>query len=157
MKLYVYETVKYEVINVKFLSKDLPLNNYAIMVKWKCLKFLYSSKGMCRIDSQLKKLIRLKYLILETPYTFFSIFSWYFSFTQLTLYHLFSGINNNFLFWLFQTFFFWACFYNFKKNIFKYFQHWFNAVPSQSTLISQEVFCDYQINLGNTTNLNSSL
>ena len=37
---------------------------------------------MCRIDSQLKKLIRLKYLILETPYTFFSIFSWYFSFTH---------------------------------------------------------------------------
>ena len=34
------------------------------------------------IDSQLKKLIRLKYLILETPYTFFSILSWYFSFTH---------------------------------------------------------------------------
>ena len=50
---------------------DLPLNNPAIMVKWKCLEFLYLSKGMCRIDSQLKKLTRWKYLILETPYTFF--------------------------------------------------------------------------------------
>ena len=44
---------------------------------------------MCRIDSQLKKLIRLKYLILKTPYTFFSIFSWYFIvFTHLTSYRL---------------------------------------------------------------------
>ena len=39
-------------------------------------------KGMCRIGSQLKKLIRLKHLILETPYTVFSIFSWHFSFTH---------------------------------------------------------------------------
>ena len=70
---------------------DLPLNNSAVMVKWKCLKFLYSSKGMWSIDNQLKKLMRLKYFILETPYTFFFIFSWYFSFklyTHLTLYHL---------------------------------------------------------------------
>ena len=29
-------------------------------------------KRMCRIDRQSKKLIRLKYLILETPYTFYS-------------------------------------------------------------------------------------
>ena len=67
VKLYVYKTVKCEVINVKFFSKYLPLNN------------LYLSKGMCRIDSQLKKLIWLKYLILEIPYNFLSIFSWYFS------------------------------------------------------------------------------
>ena len=33
---------------------------------------------MCRIDSQFKKMIRLKYLILERPYTFDSVFSWYF-------------------------------------------------------------------------------
>ena len=40
------------------------------------------SKGMCWIDSQSKKeMIHLKYLILETPYTYFSIFSWYFIFT----------------------------------------------------------------------------
>ena len=89
MKLYVYKTVKCEVINVEFLSKDLPLNNSAIIVKGKILKFLYSSKGMCRIDSQLKKLIRLKYLIIETPCTFFSIFRWYFIvFTHLTFNHL---------------------------------------------------------------------
>ena len=60
VKLFVYKTVKCEVINVKFLSRDLTLNNSAIMVKYKCLKLLYSSKRMCRIDSQLKKLIRLK-------------------------------------------------------------------------------------------------
>ena len=97
MKLFVYKTVKCEVINVEFLSRDLPLNNSAIMVKWKCLKLLYSSKGMCRIDSQLKKLIRLKYLILKTPYTFFSIFSWYFIVlhTLNFLSPMFSGINSN--------------------------------------------------------------
>ena len=33
---------------------------------------------MCRINSRLKKIIHLKYLILETPYTFFSLFSRYF-------------------------------------------------------------------------------
>ena len=33
---------------------------------------------MCRTGRQLKKLISLKYLILETPFTFSSIFSWYF-------------------------------------------------------------------------------
>ena len=126
MKLFVCKTVKCEVISVEFLSRDLPLNNSAIMVKWKCLKLLYPSKGMCRIGSQLKKLIRLKYLILETPYTFFFIFSWYFTVfhTLNFLSPMFSGINNNnfSFFWLFQPFLFCVCFYNFKKeNIFKYF------------------------------------
>ena len=55
-KLTINKTVKCEVISVEFLSRDLPLNNSAIMVKWKCLKLLYPSKGMCRIDSQLKNL-----------------------------------------------------------------------------------------------------
>ena len=52
---------------------------------------------MCRIDSQSKKLIRLKYLILETPYNFFSIFSWYFVVlnTLNVLSPMFSDINNN--------------------------------------------------------------
>ena len=52
---------------------------------------------MCRIDSQLKKLIRLKYLILETPYTFFSIFSWYFIVIHILnfLSPMFSDNNNN--------------------------------------------------------------
>ena len=127
MKLFVYKTVKCEVINVEFLSRDLPLNNSAIMVKWKCLKLLYSSKGMCRIDSQLKRLIRLKYLILETPYIFFSTFSWYFIVLHILnfLSPMFSGINHNkfSFFWLFQPFLFCVCFCNFKKdNIFiKYF------------------------------------
>ena len=97
VKLFVYKALKCEVINVEFLSRDLLLNNSAIMVKWKCLTLLYSSKGMCRIDSQSKKLIRLKYLILATPYTFFSIFSWYFIVlhTLNVLSPMFSGINSN--------------------------------------------------------------
>ena len=45
---------------------------------------------MCWIDSQSKKMIHLKYLILETPYTFFSIFS-----TLNTLSPVFPGTNNN--------------------------------------------------------------
>ena len=127
MKLFVYKTVKCEVINVKFLSRDLTLNNSAIMVKYKCLKLLYSSKRMCRIDSQLKKLIRLKYLILETPYTFFSIFSWYFIVlhTLNFLSPMFSGINNNnFSFFGFSNLsFFVFVFTTLKKKIFifKYF------------------------------------
>ena len=97
VKLFVYKSDKHEVINVESLSRYLPLSNSAIMVKWKCLKLLYPSKGMCRIGSQLKKLIRLKYLILETPYSFFSIFCWYFLVlhTLNFLSPMFSGINNN--------------------------------------------------------------
>ena len=52
MKLIVYKTVKCEVINSEFLSRDLPLNNSATMVKCQCLKLLCSSKGMSRIGSQ---------------------------------------------------------------------------------------------------------
>ena len=72
------------------------------------------------IDSQLKKMIPLKYLILETPYTFFSIFKWYFivlhTLNFLSL--MFSIVNNKnfFLFWLFQPFLFCVCFYNSKKE-----------------------------------------
>ena len=43
VKLFVYKTVKCEVVNDEFLSRDLPLNNSAIIVKWKCLKLLYWS------------------------------------------------------------------------------------------------------------------
>ena len=42
--------------HVEFLSRDRPLNNSATIVKLKCLKLLYSLKGMCWIDSQLKEL-----------------------------------------------------------------------------------------------------
>ena len=98
---------------------------------------------MCRIE----KLIRLKYLILETSYTFFSMFSWYFKVFHILDFRspMVSGINsNNFSFFGFSNLsFFVFVFYKFLR------------VPSQNTLISQEVFCDYQINLGNTTNLNS--
>ena len=79
---------------------------------------------MCRNDTQSKKLIRLKYLIIETPYTFFSIFSWYFIVlhTLNFLSPMFSGINNNnfSFFWLFQPFLFYVCFYNLKKENRKY-------------------------------------
>ena len=61
MKLFVHKTVKCEVINADFISRDLPLNNSAMMVKWKCILYytilyyitsyyiilLYSSKRMC--------------------------------------------------------------------------------------------------------------
>ena len=82
---------------------------------------------MFRIDSQLKKMIHLKYLILETPYTFFSIFSWYFIVlhTLNFISPMFSGINNNFTFFeFFQSFFFVIVFTTLKKKIFifKYFQ-----------------------------------
>ena len=82
---------------------------------------------MCRIDSQLKKLIHLKYLILETPYTFFSIFSWYFIVlhTLNFLSRMFSGINNNNLsfFGFSNLSFFVFGFTTLKKEtfIFKYF------------------------------------
>ena len=80
VKLFVYKTVKCEVTNVKFLGWDLPLNNSTIIVKWRFLKLLCLSKGMCGMGSQLKKWYVSN--ILETPYTFFSIFSWYLSFTH---------------------------------------------------------------------------
>ena len=136
------------------------------MVKWKCLKLLNWLKGMRKIDSQLKKkkkMIRLKYLILETTYTLFSIFNRYYIVlhTLNFLSPMFSGINsNNFSFFGFSNLsFFVFVFTTLKKKIFifKYFLHWFNTVPSQSTLISQEVFCDNEINLGNSTNSNRSL
>ena len=45
MKLFVYKTVKCEVINVEFLSKDFPLNNSAIIVKWKWRNIQYFWDG----------------------------------------------------------------------------------------------------------------
>ena len=81
VKLFVYKTVKCEVTNGKFLIRDLPLNKSAIMVKWKCLKLLYSSIEICSIDRSSKNWW-LWNVTLEAPHTFFSIFSWYFSFTH---------------------------------------------------------------------------
>ena len=82
---------------------------------------------MCRIDGQLKRLMRLKYLILETPYTFFSIFSWYFKVlhTLNFLSPMFSSINNNnFSFFGFSNFSFFVFVFTIlkkKKIVFKYF------------------------------------
>ena len=126
MKIFVYKTVKCEVINVDFLSRDIPRNNSAIMVNWKCLKWLYLSKGMFRIDSQLKKLIPLKCLILETSYTFFSVFSRYFIVlhTLKFLSPMFLGINNNFSLFGFSNLSYFVFVFTFLKNeifIFKYF------------------------------------
>ena len=51
------------------------------------------------IDGQSKKLMQLKYLILETPHTFFSKVSWNSTLRILNaLSPMFSGINNNNLF-----------------------------------------------------------
>ena len=44
-----------------------------------------------------------------------------------------------------------------ESFIFKYFYDWFNTLPSESAFISQYIFCGYQVNLENTTNINSSL
>ena len=71
---------------------------------------------MCRIDSQLKKLIRLKYLILETPYTFFTIFSWYFIVLH-TLNFLSSNCNIFFFFGFSKFSFFVFGFTTLKKEI----------------------------------------
>ena len=49
-----YKTVTWKVINVEYLSSDLPANNSAIIVKWKRLKLLYPSKEMYWINSQSK-------------------------------------------------------------------------------------------------------
>ena len=97
MKLFVQKTVKCEVINFEFLSRDLPLNNSAIMVKWKCLKSLYSWKGMCRIDRQLKKTYTFEiFNSWNTLYFFLYIQLVFYSFTQTYfLSPMFSGINNN--------------------------------------------------------------
>ena len=76
---------------------------------------------MSRIDSQLKKLIRLRYLILETPYTFFSIFSWYFIVlhTFNTLSPIFSRFNDKFSFFGSSNLsFFVFVFTTLKKKIF---------------------------------------
>ena len=128
--LYVFnehKTVKCEVVTVDFLSRDIPRNNSAIMVKWKCLKLLYASKGMSRIDSQLRKLIPLKCLILETSYTFLSKFSRYFIVlhTLKFLSPMFLGINNNnFYLFGFSNLSYFVFVFTFLKNkifIFKYF------------------------------------
>ena len=81
---------------------------------------------MFRIES-MKKLIRLKYLILEIPNNFFSIFGWFFiGLIKLNfLSPIFSGINNNkFSFFGFSNLpFFMFVFTTLKKKIFvfKYF------------------------------------
>ena len=66
---------------------------------------------MCRINSLLKKLVLLEYLILETLYTFFSIISSYFIVLHPLnlLSPMFSVINsNNFSFFGFSNFSFFA-------------------------------------------------
>ena len=104
-------------------------------------------------------MIRLKYLIFEKSYTFFSIFSWFF--ISLSSYDLCFQVLTitAFPFLVFPTFpflclLFTALKQKTLKNIFSIDLILF--VPSQIFLISQKIFCDYQVNLGNTTNLNSS-
>ena len=65
------------------------------MVKLKRQKLLYSSKEMCcKIDSQLKKLMHLKFLILQTPFFLYSIVISVLH-TLNTLSPMFSGIVSN--------------------------------------------------------------
>ena len=71
--LLLYKTVKCEVINVKFLSRGIPLNNSANMVKWKCVKFLYLSKVMCRQSIEQKWYIKnIKFLKQLIPFSLYS-------------------------------------------------------------------------------------
>ena len=74
---------------------------------------------MCWIDSQSKKLIHLKYLILETTSSFFSIFSWHFSFMYTERLKDMEKCCNIFVVCVCVFFFF----YSFKKKtvLFKYF------------------------------------
>ena len=99
---------------------------------------------MCRNDTQSKRLIRLKYLIIETPYTFLSIFGWYFKVLDRLnfLSSMFSGINNNnFLFFgLFNLSFFVFVFYNLKKKLFLNNFSIDLILFQVKTLISEEVF-----------------
>ena len=75
---------------------------------------------MCRIDSLLRKLIRLEYLIFQTLYTFFSIFSLNFSFTHSTLYDLcFQVLTTTFPFLAFSTFSFLCLFLQLYKRKYK--------------------------------------
>ena len=43
-KLFAYKTVNCEVVNVEFLTRDLPLKNSAIMVKRKCLNYIHQKE-----------------------------------------------------------------------------------------------------------------
>ena len=120
VKLFVYEAVKCEGINVDYLRRDLPVNNSAIMVKWKCLKLLYSSKGMCRIDSQLK-IIEI-FNSWKNLYHFLYIQLVFYSFTHLTSYHLCFQVLTitNIPFLTFPAFPFLCFFLQFQKR--KYFK-----------------------------------
>ena len=103
--------------------------------------------------------MRLKYLILETPYIYL------FLYIQLVVLQLYTHLlpitspmfqhEQLFFFGFSNLSFFVFVFATLKKKIFifKYFWHCSNSFPSQTTLVSQTVFCDYQINLG----INSSL
>ena len=76
---------------------------------------------MRRSDSQLKKIDTFE-IILETPYTFFSIFSWHFIVLHAlnSLSPMFWGINNNsFSFYDFSNLYFFVfVFTTLKKKIF---------------------------------------
>ena len=81
--------------------------------------------GICCIDSQSKKLIYLKYLILETPYTFFSLYPVGIVVlrTLNALSPVFSATdNNNFLLFCLKNmekllqYLCGVCFYSFEKE-----------------------------------------
>ena len=79
--------------------------------------------------------------------------------TLNTLSPMFSSINNNnfSFFWLFQLFFFFVfVFITLKKKIFLKFLAliWY---CSKSKHLNITVFCDCQVNLGNTADLNNCL
>ena len=84
------------ILFIKLLNVKLLLSNFSaeiilwtIMVEWKRLKLLYSSKGMCRIDSQLKKwyVWNISFLKHFIPFSLHSVgILWFY--TYLTYFHL---------------------------------------------------------------------
>ena len=54
MKVFVYKIVKCKVNNVEFLSRDHLLNNSAIVLNWKDLKFYIHQKECVGLTFSLK-------------------------------------------------------------------------------------------------------
>ena len=124
---------------------------WAILQLWlnkKVWNYYIHQKEHVGLTVKWRKIIRFKYLILETTYTCFPVFSSYF-----IVLHTLNFLSPMFVLttttFPFNLSFFVFVFATLKKKIFifKYFWHCSNSFPRQSTLVSQKVFCDYQINL----------
>ena len=156
-----WNVYRFSCLLMKLLNVKLLMSNFPAEIFLRTILKLWLNENFWNYYIYEKKCVGLT-VNWKNWYVWNSISSWYFIVLRTLnfLSPMFSGINkNNFSFFGFSNLsFFVFVFTTWKKKIFifKYFLHWFNAVPSQSTLISQEVFCDYQINLGNTVNFSSN-